>query len=243
MPLPVVAAASPWLAPAITGGASFAGNLLSSAFANHSANKQMDFQERMSNTSHQREVADLKKAGLNPILSARLGGSSTPPGSAAPTPDFSSSARAALDATQVRSSIKLQEAQARNLDVQSLDTTATQASRIDGLLASAHAQLESGNLSAAQKDMVRGQIKSLALQRELLQSQVNLSRNSEGESSASSKFFRGPLGSAAIARRHLGNVGMGVSSAKDAWDKYSAPVSRFLKKRFPGSQPGATGRW
>lgn len=52
------------------------------AFSAQQAQLNRNFQERMSNTSYQRAVRDLKAAGLNPVLAA-MNGASTPTGASA----------------------------------------------------------------------------------------------------------------------------------------------------------------
>lgn len=74
----------------IAGGANLLGSAASSAFNIFQANKNNNFQERMSSTAHQREVKDLVAAGINPVLTATGGhGASTPSGNVATAPDLS----------------------------------------------------------------------------------------------------------------------------------------------------------
>lgn len=54
-----------------------------SAFNAEQAQKTRDFEERMSNTSYQRSMADMLRAGLNPILAYAKSGASTPSGATA----------------------------------------------------------------------------------------------------------------------------------------------------------------
>lgn len=91
------------------------GTAISTALGVREASKNRAFQERMSSSAHQREVADLKMAGLNPALSARGSGASTPGGSVGQVEDLgegaSKSISSALAVRQSRAQIGLIEAQ------------------------------------------------------------------------------------------------------------------------------------
>lgn len=114
------ASAFPGIGTIVGGALSGIGGLVSGLMSQASAREQMRFQERMSSTAHQREVKDLRAAGLNPILSATRGGASSPGGAAWSMPNVlegpgeavSSSAKMyGLELPALESQIRLQAAQ------------------------------------------------------------------------------------------------------------------------------------
>lgn len=109
------------------------GSLVGTALAVRESRKNREFQERMSSTAHQREVADLKAAGLNPLLSAQGGpGSSTPSGNVADV-DVGKAVSSALMVKQMQAQIALTKAQAER-EYNSAALLATQNEEARGVL-------------------------------------------------------------------------------------------------------------
>lgn len=101
----------PWLSAAGTAIGAYNQNVASA----RAAQEQMDFQRSMSNTAYQRQVIDLQRAGINPMLVTKLGGASTPVGA---LPSFVNPGLQAAQAYQASGAGEHSAAQAEKTQVE-----------------------------------------------------------------------------------------------------------------------------
>lgn len=87
----------PALESLLAGAAQVAGNVVSNQMSSWQSDHIMDRQLEAANTAHQRQVKDLRAAGLNPILSAGDSGASGLNGSMPTVSDFGNTAREAVN--------------------------------------------------------------------------------------------------------------------------------------------------
>lgn len=227
------------LGAAIMGGTSLLGGILGNRASRDEAKRQMEFQERMSSSAHQREVADLRAAGLNPMLSAKFGGASSPGGAMAQvqdvlSPAVSSAAQGAgivKDTQAVQQSKALTEqalASAAKLRSETLDQSLNTAFRLaqkESLYQGSNLKLQQQLTESQRYELTKAlrSLKELELDVGSTTFSADVARR-KAESAAKvfdldraraeSKFFKGEIGGNAPYIRQLLEVLKGFSAVR-----------------------------
>lgn len=191
----------PLAAAGLMAAGGIAEGLIGSAFSLYQQNKQNRFNRNMAGTAHQREVEDLKRAGLNPILSANKGAAS-PPSAGAQMAPMNATEKVA-QALRLKSDLELQQAQARDLnsasglkDAQNYDIWYTQLERNRLLQAQWRQALQQADKTDLEKLNITQQLKNLKQEEKLLLLNQSHSAYDLERARAESEFYSTPFGKA-----------------------------------------------
>lgn len=144
-------------------GASYIGQSNANAANEAIANKQMEFQERMSSSAYQRATADMQAAGLNPMLAYSQGGASTPSGATARIEDaLTPAVNTGFAGRKLRAEVdNMRETNKQIASQTSKNLVDAQLSK--ALISKAAADTNSANASASQSNATAAKIKSSPL--------------------------------------------------------------------------------